>query len=116
MDIGKIVGRNIKTYLSYIDKEQKDLAEYVGVRPPSVTGWIKGVKSPRFDKVDKICEFLHCTREDLVREEVITFTEFKNVTARRELLDRIDAMNNDEIRAVLAFITTMEGINERGIN
>lgn len=45
---------------------QKEFADRVGVSAPTVSAWCNGTKSPRLDKIDKICEVLSITRADLL--------------------------------------------------
>lgn len=45
---------------------QKALADFVGVSTATVSDWKKGKKLPRMDKVDKICQFFHIDRKELV--------------------------------------------------
>lgn len=39
------------------------------VSQATVSNWCKGIKSPRMDKLDKICIFLNCTRTDLLEDK-----------------------------------------------
>ena len=45
---------------------QADLAHKLGVSTASVTYWIRGVKSPRMDKVDAMCKIFGCKRSDFM--------------------------------------------------
>lgn len=112
-ELSIIIGKNIKTLLAYSDKQQKELAEAVGVSKATVTDWVKGIKAPRTNRIDPICEFLHCSRNDLFLPQMFTFTEFKNRSAKMELMNIIDNMKDDEINSTLAFVKTMRGLNER---
>lgn len=115
-DLTAIIGRNIKTMLAYNDKQQKDLAEYLGISKATVSEWISGKKSPRTNKIDDICEYLHCTVNDLTTEKMFTFTEFKNRTAKRELMELVEDMSDADVASVLAFYKTMRGLNESRTN
>lgn len=52
-----LFSRNLNYFLDLNGKTQKDLADYIGVSTSSVSSWCKGQKTPRMDKVDKICSF-----------------------------------------------------------
>ena len=41
----------------------------MGVSQATVSNWCKGIKTPRMDKIDKICEFFNCKRSDLMEEK-----------------------------------------------
>nr|DAK25512.1 MAG TPA: Repressor protein CI [Caudoviricetes sp.] len=57
---------NLKKYLKEQRKTQKDLAEYLEVSPAIVSYYIKGINTPRMDKIDKISEFFGIERSDLI--------------------------------------------------
>lgn len=67
-NIRKVFSKNLKQALADKGKTQIELAKYVGVSEPAVTNWVQGIKLPRMDKVDKICEFLNIKRSDLLDE------------------------------------------------
>jgi transcriptional regulator with XRE-family HTH domain len=45
---------------------QKALADFLGVSGTTISDWRKGKKMPRMDKIDKICQFFHVDRSDLL--------------------------------------------------
>jgi repressor LexA len=57
---------NLNKLLTEKDVTQKSLADFVGVSTATVSDWKKGKKLPRMDKVDKICQFFHIDRRDIV--------------------------------------------------
>lgn len=65
-NVDKEIGLRIFNRLNISGKTQAELADYLGVTQASVSNWVNGVKIPRMDKIDKICEFLNCTRSDLL--------------------------------------------------
>ena len=67
-NFNEIFSNRLKYYMELNNMSQKELAEKVNVSEASVAYWTSGAKVPRADKVDKICEILHCNRSDLVDE------------------------------------------------
>lgn len=67
-DINKIIGKNITKYLEKFGKSQFDLADYMNVSQASVSNWAKGIKTPRMDKIDKICSYFNITRSMLMED------------------------------------------------
>lgn len=65
-NIEEIFRTNLKKYLKEQKKSQKELAEYLEVTPAIVTYYIKGVNTPRMDKIDKISKFFGIERSDLI--------------------------------------------------
>ena len=68
-EINERIGRRIQMYLNLLNMTQLELANKMGVSAPSVNNWIKGIKTPRMPKIDKICEILGVTRAQLMDAE-----------------------------------------------
>lgn len=67
--INDIISFNLNRLLEANGKNQADLAAYMEVSQATVSNWCKGIKSPRMDKLDRICVFLNCTRTDLLEDK-----------------------------------------------
>lgn len=65
-----IFGKNLKRLLNDRNRTQAELSEYLGVTTGAVSNWVNGKKAPRIDKIDKIAEFLNCSREELLVENI----------------------------------------------
>lgn len=80
-DINSIIARNISALLERKGKNQLDLADFMGVSQATVSNWCKGVKLPRMDKIDRICEFFNVNRsvlmEDGTQNKVISSTSIR---------------------------------------
>lgn len=57
---------NLNYYLNHYGKMQKDLAEYVGAKTTTVSGWTRGVSYPRSDAMEKIAAFFGIPTSRLV--------------------------------------------------
>lgn len=68
-EINKIIANNINRLLNIRNKTQVELADYMNVSQATVSNWCKGLKTPRMDKIDKICVFFNCKRSDLMEEK-----------------------------------------------
>lgn len=55
-------------YMNFYKLTQKGLAVKMGVSEATISNWVKGLKCPRIDKVDKLCEIFNCNRSDLVED------------------------------------------------
>lgn len=53
---------------------RKELAQKMEVSEASVCNWLKGIKVPRADKVDKMCNIFGCHRSDLVSEDATAYS------------------------------------------
>ena len=65
-EINNIIAENISSFLDRYGKTQNDLADYMGVSQATVSNWCKGVKLPRMDKIDRICNFFNVSRMQLM--------------------------------------------------
>ena len=61
--------KNLNRYMKKFHLNQRELADRLGVGTAAVSFWCNGVKAPRMDKVDKLCELFHCRRSDLIEED-----------------------------------------------
>jgi len=68
MNFNRIFADNLKKMLKRNNLSQRRLAEELGISPQSITYWINAVKTPRMDKIDKMCEIFRCRRSDLLEE------------------------------------------------
>ena len=67
-----LFGNNLTHYMQQYNISQNELARRLGVSPTSVNNWCQGLKTPRMDKVDKICQFFGIRRVDLIAENTLS--------------------------------------------
>lgn len=77
MNDREIFRKNLNYYLSVSGKLQKDLADFVGAKTTTVSGWTRGVSYPRADAMEKIALFFGIPTSHLVGhiEENKSFSE-----------------------------------------
>lgn len=68
-ELNSIIAKKINYYMELNDITQNELADYMGVSQATVSNWQKGIKTPRMSKIDKICEFFHIQRSDLMEDK-----------------------------------------------
>ena len=70
LDIQKeIFSKNLKRFLERADKNQTDLQKYMKVSSSTVSYWMNGIKMPRMDKIQSICNWLGIQKSDLLEEK-----------------------------------------------
>lgn len=74
----EIFPKRLTYYMNYYKMSQRALAEKMDVSEATVSNWVKGIKSPRIDKVDRLCELFNCRRVDLIEEPQGMESEFIN--------------------------------------
>ena len=62
----KVFAARLNYYLWYHGMTQKALADKLNVGTSTVSNWCKGLKAPRVDKIDMMCDIFGCDRADLV--------------------------------------------------
>lgn len=58
--------RNLQFYMERAGKNQKEMAEIVGVSAPTLHDWLRGKKMPRMNKVQKMSEYFGVSLSDLI--------------------------------------------------
>ena len=67
-EFNQIFSERLRYYLNKYEITQLELSKRLGVGTTSVYNWCNGIKTPRMDKVDAMCEIFHCKRSDLMEE------------------------------------------------
>ena len=66
VNLNKIIAANLTLLLRMKNRTQLELAEYLGVTQATVSNWCNGIKMPRMDKIDRICDYFDVTRSALM--------------------------------------------------
>ena len=86
---------NLKKYLKEKKKTQKELADYLEVTPAIVSYYIKGIYSPRMDKIDKITKFLGVERSDLIGHNSDLIEDESTKTENQDISTMVDDLMNN---------------------
>lgn len=85
-DFNILFSSNLNYLLKRDNMTQAELAKKLGVGTTSVYNWCSGLKTPRMDKIDKMCEIFSITRSYLIafdyENEVLKMVENQEVMAR----------------------------------
>ena len=90
--INDIIAFNLNRLLEANGKNQADLATYMEVSQATVSNWCKGIKSPRMDKLDRICVFLNCTRTDLLEDKTSVDNNGLTASDHKDIAKSLDEM------------------------
>ena len=90
-DFNKVLSDNLRYYLDIRNITQVELAHRLGVGTTSVYNWTSGLKTPRMDKIDKICSILRVSRNDLL-------TETKDNSSDKDIQSRFAHNLNELLR------------------
>ena len=65
----RIFSRNLKRYMSIVDKPQSEVAKAIGVSPQTFNTWFNGIALPRMGKVQALADYFHCYKSDLIEDK-----------------------------------------------
>ena len=97
-----IFSERLRYYLKKYEITQLELSKRLGVGTTSVYNWCNGIKTPRMDKVDAMCEIFHCKRSDLMEDE--TDKDPVNTIAAHFDGDEYTPEELDEIKKFAEFV------------
>ena len=94
MDDYKIkIGKRIETALAVSRKKQKDLAEYLGILPNTVSYFCKGTRTPNTEQIIKIAQFL-----DVSADYLLGLSEAMTINADIQTVCKITGLSEMAIR------------------
>lgn len=64
----EILAQNLSHYLDKTGRDQREVAEVVGVAPSTFNEWVKGKKYPRVDKIQMLADYFGIRMSDLIEE------------------------------------------------
>ena len=103
----EIFAKNLAYYLERSGRDQKEVAEVVGVAPSTFNEWMRAKKYPRIDKIEFMANFFGINKSDLIEnnEENNNSPSEENLTeGERDLLTLFRQIPEDQQPVVLAMI------------
>lgn len=65
----EVFAQNLQYYMERAGKNQKELAEIVGVSGPTMHEWLKAKKYPRIDKIEILANYFNILKSDLIENK-----------------------------------------------
>lgn len=96
--------KNLSYYVKRSGRDQKEIAEYVGVAPSTFNEWVKGKKYPRIDKIEALANYFRILKSDLI-EEKDSPVEPQLTEGEQMLLDLFRKVPEDKQELVLQMIS-----------
>ena len=109
-----IFAKNLSYYVKRSGKDQKEIAEALGVAPSTFNEWVKGKKYPRIDKIEMLANYFGILKSDLIedKEEKNPPEEPKLTEGELLLLDLFRRVPEDKQELVLQMIRVALGNQE----
>ena len=79
--------KNLAHYLNICGREQKEVAEAIGVPTSTFNEWARGKKYPRIDKIEKLANYFGIKKSDLIEDEKNTPDELTLTEGEQLLLN-----------------------------
>ena len=110
----EIFAKNLSFYLNRCGKDQKEVAEIVGVAPSTFNEWVKAKKYPRIDKIEILANYFGIQKSDLIEDKKIKSPpeEPKLSEGERMLIDLFRLVPEDKQQMVLQMIRVALGNQE----
>lgn len=99
--------KNLSYYINKHGKEQKDIAERIGVAPSTFNAWVKAKKYPRIDKIELLANYFGISKSDLIEEadETKNSPPVQSITeGEQELLNLFRRVPENQQQLVLQMI------------
>ena len=64
----KIFSKNLNYYLSKANQTQREVADAISVSPQTFNTWCQGIALPRMGKVQRLADYFHIEKSDLIDE------------------------------------------------
>lgn len=65
-NLDQAITANIKREIESSGKSKKEIAEAIGVKPPTVSQYLSGRAQPTLATFSKLCEVLDCSADDIL--------------------------------------------------
>lgn len=91
----EVFAKNLRYYMDSKGKNQKELAEIVGVSAPTMNDWLKAKKYPRIDKIEILANYFGILKSDLIEEKT---EEHRQMQKKNDTLtDIVLRLRSDDI-------------------
>lgn len=86
----KIFAKNLNRYISLNQKQQKEVAEDLGINPTTLNMWCNGNSIPNVGKIQKLADYFRIGKSDLTdeKEDSDTDIEFTDVIMKIAITDK----------------------------
>ena len=102
----EIFAKNLSYFIKRSGKDQKEIAESIGVAPSTFNEWVKAKKYPRIDKIEILANYFGILKSDLIEEKAQKNPpeEPKLTEGEKKMLDLFRLVPQDKQQMVLQMI------------
>lgn len=114
-EINRNISRNISNYMDTLNVTQTELSKLLDCSNTTISMWIQGNSTPRMDKIDKMCEIFHCTRQDLLRDTPKTKEEIEEDQIIASFAKMFKEFDAEHRLRVIAYMQKLGEDNEKKV-
>jgi transcriptional regulator with XRE-family HTH domain len=103
--------KNLSYYLQRSGRDQKEVAEVLGVAPSTFNEWVKAKKYPRIDKIEKLADYFGVLKSDLIEEK--TEEHFETQKNNNTIASIIVRLRTDS--DFLSLVESLNNMNEEKV-
>ena len=107
IDNKKIFAKNLSYHMNKCGKDQKELAEIVGVAYSTFNEWVNAKKYPRIDKIEILANYFGILKSDLIEEKNFFHSELTLSEEEKSLIELFRCINTDKQRLALQLISEL---------
>ena len=102
----EVFARNLQYYMDRSGKNQKEIAQIVGVSAPALCDWLNAKKYPRIDKIEILANYFGILKSDLIEDKKknISTDDMHLTDGERMLLDLFNQVPKENQQMVLDMI------------
>ena len=114
----KIFAQNLSHYVNKSGKMQKDIAKELGYPLQTFNGWCKGVSFPSMDKVQKIADYFHIGKTDLINTPKGDEYSFSFSNEEQLVIECYRNLNNSQkemVKRMIAYYEKFQELKQKGV-
>lgn len=105
----EVLSKNLRYYMESRGKNQKEMAEIVGVSAPTMNDWLKGKKYPRIDKIEILANYFGILKSDLIEDRKEQPTDNDGLSEKQKaFFDKVMQMSDAELDRLDKILSLVE--------
>lgn len=65
---GKVIAKNLRRIAFKRQKTQADISRDLNINQSTLSSWMSGRRIPKMDKIDLLCDYLKCSRDEIISD------------------------------------------------
>lgn len=103
-----VFARNLKMYMDMAGKNQKEMAEIIGVSAPTFNEWLKAKKYPRIDKIERLANYFGILKSDLIEDKQRQSTNNELSERKKLFIQKVEGMSDDQLERLERILALVE--------